>query len=381
MQDQQRAEDFTTYSEAIIGFVQWLRLQGMGVGIHESQQALMAAEFGCIKEKALLKNAFRLIFCTSPSDRQQFDSLFEFFWGREKIAVKGKTTYKNQSNIKKKSPASLVWMGMGNGSEDQKEDAKKVSGANQVARLRKTDFTRLTEMESEELEEIAQKLWKQMSLRMKRKMKASANHGRIDLRNTLRRSLNYGGELIELRKKSPKARRKKLVVLLDVSGSMDTYSFFLLRFICALRVHFAKIEAFLFSTHLIRITEYLHTQNLETTLKLMSLRTDNWSSGTRIGESLKQFNDSFAREILHGHSTVIILSDGLDTGEPDLVEEEIKKIKLRTRQLIWLNPLKGTMGYEPIQKGMAAALPQLDHFRSANTLDSILELEKLLINV
>lgn len=294
--------------------------------------------------------------------------------------VKGKTLFKNQSNLRKKSPASLVMMGKGN-SEDDGKESKNVSGANQITRLRKTDFSKIEDIESDYLEALAIQLWQQMSLRLKRKMKNTQSSGRIDLRRTIRSSIAHGGDPIDLKKKNRRKRKQRLIVLLDVSGSMDKYSFFLLRFICALRTHFESIEAFIFSTHLIKITDYLHSKNLGLTLALLSHQANNWSSGTKIGECLKTFNEEHAKTILNGHSTTIILSDGLDTGTPELLEQEIKKIRLRTRQLIWLNPLKGMKGYEPIQKGMSAALPNVDVFRSAHSLDSLLELEDFLLSV
>jgi uncharacterized protein with von Willebrand factor type A (vWA) domain len=125
----------------------------------------------------------------------------------------------------------------------------------------------------------------------------------------------------------------------------------------------------------------LHAKNLNATLSILSTKADNWSSGTQIGECFKAFNEKHAKYVLNGYSSTIILSDGLDTGEPAVLEAALKKIKKRTRQLIWLNPLKGMQGYEPIQKGMSAALPNVDIFKSAHNLDSILALEEFLIRV
>lgn len=212
-------------------------------------------------------------------------------------------------------------------------------------------------------------------------MKSAKTKGRVDLRNTIRHSISHGGDPIELMMKNKKPRKQRLIILLDVSGSMDKYSFFLLRFVVALRSHFEKIEAFIFSTNLIRITEYLQSNNLQMTLALLSQKADNWSSGTKIGDCLKTFNDLYAKRILNGQTTTIVLSDGLDTGSPEVLSAEMKKIKLRTRQLIWLNPLKAMQGYEPIQKGMSAALPEVDVFRTAHNLESILELEEFLFKV
>lgn len=369
---------YNSLTEAIIGFVHFAREEGLDVSIQDSQDALKAALCGLAKDRQLLFYGLKSLFCTSTEEGVIFDSIYEVFWGEEKLEVKGKTTFKNQSNLQKKTPASIVMMGFGDDKAKEEEDARNVSGANKVARLRKTDFSKVADVDSDYLEELAMQLWKQMSRRLKRRMKASQTYGRIDLRQTIRSSISHGGDPIELRRKKKTLRKQRLIILLDVSGSMDKYSFFLLRFILALRAHFETIEAFLFSTSLIRITDYMETSNLATTLAILSAKANNWSSGTKIGECLKTFNETHAKRILSGQSTVIVLSDGLDTGDPEVLAGELHKIKRRTRRLIWLNPLKGMRGYEPTAKGMSAAMPEIDIFQSAHNLDSLLELEKYL---
>lgn len=368
-------------TEAIIGFGQAARVNGLNVGIQENLDALEAAKSGVMDEPKTFRYALKSIFCCSEEDEEVFEKIFDWYWGKEKGALKSRTTFKNQSNLQKKSQASVVMLGQGHREDDGEEESKNVSGANAIERLRKTDFSKVSDIESQYLEELAMRLWKQMSLRLKRKMKASKTRGQLDLRRTIRSSIGHGGDPIELRKRDRKRRKQRLVILLDVSGSMDKYSFFLLRFLCALRAHFEKIEAFIFSTSLIRITDYLDSKNLGLTLAMLSSRADNWSGGTKIGACLQDFNENFAKRVLNGPSTTIVLSDGLDTGEPELLAAEIKKIHLRTRQLIWLNPLKGMAGYEPVQRGMSAALPEVDVFKSAHSLDSILELENFLFHV
>lgn len=367
-------------TEAILSFGQYARGNGLNIGVQETKDALEMARLGVLNNTDTFYYALKAIYCTDLEDLPIFEKIFEQFWLHRIGLAKGKTLFKNQSNLRKKSSASLVMMGKGE-SKEGGEESKNVSGANQIARLRKTDFSKIEDIESTFLEELATKLWQQMSLRLKRKMKNANGKGQLDLRRTIRSSIAHGGDPIELKKKHRRKRKQRLIVLLDVSGSMDKYSFFLLRFICALRSHFERVEAFIFSTTLIQITSYLQSKNLGLTLALLSQQANNWSSGTKIGECLQTFNEQYAKTVLNGHSTTIVLSDGLDTGTPELLEAELKKIKLRTRQLIWLNPLKGMMGYEPIQKGMSAALPNLDVFRSAHSLDSLLELEEFLISV
>ena len=132
---------------------------------------------------------------------------------------------------------------------------------------------------------------------------------------------------------------------------------------------------------LMRITDILHIRELESVLRVLSQHADNWSSGTKIGECLKHFNQQFAKRALSGKNMTIVLSDGLDTGEPEVLATELHKIKRRTRRLIWLNPLKGMPGYQPRTRGMMAALPEIDHFMPAHNVESLLQLETFLSNV
>lgn len=381
MSNHPHASSYASITEAVIGFANLARRKGWTAGVKETQEALEAASIGALGDMDTFRYALKAIFCISKEESERFDPFFDRFWGKEKGAIKSRTTFKNRSNLQRKSPGSLVWMGQGRQEEEGKDEGKNVSGANKMERLRRTDFSKVQEVDSELLEELALQLWKQMSLRLKRKMKASANRGRIDLRRTIRASIGYGGDPLDLRRQKRLPRRQRLAILLDVSGSMDKYSFFLLRFIWTLRAHFEKVEAFIFSTNLVRITDFLDAKDLERTLATLSARAHNWSSGTKIGECLQYFNDQYAKQVLAGSSTVIILSDGLDTGEPELLAAELARVNRRCRQLIWLNPLKGTRDYEPTARGMSAALPEIDVFNAAHNLNSLLELEKYLTYV
>ena len=375
-----RFTEHTAISQSIIGFVQYARNHGLNVGIGESKEALKAAEYGIISNQNRFRFALKSLFCSSEEEAKQYDLLFDQYWGRDKAAIRNRIHFHNQSNLVKKDKGSLVMMGKGK-SVDGAEEGKNISGANAAERLTRTDFSKVTEVESQWLEELAEKLWRQMSLRLKRRLKRAQSKGRVDLRRTIRRNISSGGIPVQLMHRKHIPRKQRLIILLDVSGSMDKYSFFLLRFICALKVHFEKIEAFLFSTRLIRISDYLDAEDLAHTLKALSAKANNWSGGTQIGNCLRMFNEQYARMALAGHSTTIILSDGLDTGDPGLLADELQKIHLRTHRLIWLNPLKGMEGYQPIQRGIKAALPEIDLFRSAHNLQSLLELEKYLIHV
>lgn len=368
-----------SFTRAIVGFAQFAREKGLNVGVEETFSALRAMELGLFAEKATFYYSLKALFCCNKDQLSLFDQLFGIYWETKAEENKGQFVQKmiDPQNVPRQQSILSVW-GFGDSNTEQKEDSKTVTGGNSMTRLRKTDFSRVADMDAELLEHIAAKLWREMSKRLKRRMKRLHTHERVDLRRTIRAGLQHGGEPIELRFRSKKPKKLRLAILLDVSGSMDKYSFFLLRFVWALQTYFEQVESFVFSTHLRRITEALKANGLEKTLQTLSLQADNWSSGTKIGACLQEFNERFAPQVLTRSSLVIILSDGLDTGEKGVLEQEIQKIRRKTRRLIWLNPLKGMQGYEPSARGMHEALPYIDYFKSAHNLESMLELEELL---
>ena len=367
-------------SEGIVAFAQFARSHGMNIGVQETQDALMAAEAGLLKERTFFRAALKSIFCHAPEEMLVFDRLFSLFWDTNPIDLngrKGKSTI--QGSFNKKSSASVVMLGVGQ-SGAQEEEAKNVSGANAAERLKKTDLSLLNTMEAEELDEIAKKLFKQMAVRLRRRMKQDLKSGRINLRRTIRKSLSTGGEPVDLFYRMQTPRKQRLIVLLDVSGSMDKYSFFLLRFICTLKEHFRQLEAFVFSTSLKRITKALQLQHLDDVLRQVGSEADNWSSGTKIGECLQEFTEKYGKRMLNGSPLVLVLSDGLDTGDTTVLGTALQHIHRRAKRVIWLNPLKGMKDYQPLARGMQAALPSIDDFSSAHNLESLLELEKILMN-
>ena len=331
-------------TESIVAFLQFARSHGFNVGIRETEDALICARQDLINNREAFKYALKAICCTSPEERKIFEKLFILFWDTNPMDIqeqKNKTSL--QGSVNKKANASLVMLGQGK-TNDVTEEGKNFSGANQAERLKKTDLASLNQMDAQVLEEIAEKLFREMTLRLRRRMKQNRLDGQINLRRTIRRSISYGGEPMELFRRTSKPKKQRLLVFLDVSGSMDKYSYFLLRFIYALRENFRQMEAFIFSTSLIRISRGLQQNRLDFVLNKVSEQADNWSSGTRIGECLNTFNDKYGKLLLNGSPIVLILSDGLDTGEPSLLHNEMLRLKKRAKRIIWLNPLKGMKG-------------------------------------
>jgi len=362
-------------------FARYLRSEGLVTGVQEVLDAMNSLVKLGLPNESNIRIVTRALFCNSKEDHQRFDKLFDNFWKGDSKRFKAQLSV--SSHLKKQQKAtSLIWLGSkpGTGTGNTKQ-SKEVTGANAQERLRLTDFSKLTEVESEELEQLAQKLWLEMHKRMSRRYRHSQRSGRVNLRRTIRSSIGAGGNFFRLHFRRKKPRKPRLVVLLDVSGSMDKYSFYLLRFIYAIQDHFEQVESFLFSTRLEYISDLLKRNQLRQILQDLKERAHGWSSGTTMGQCFQEFNAKYAKYALSRQSIVLILSDGLDTGDDYLLQTELTTLAKRARKIIWLNPLKGTEGYQPTAKGMRTALPLIDQFSSAHNLDSLLALEKHLSHV
>jgi len=371
---------FSSFSEAFIGFAQVARSTGFHSGIQCTLDTFDSALFGLWPDKVIFEYALTSIYCQEQEDKPEFKKLYSQFWKQRGTVIKDTRTNKNVSNITTSNSNTAVMMGKGeNDSDEEGEEAKTTTGSNTKETLKRTDFSYLTTNQSKLLDELAEKLVNEMSQRLKRRKKNS-NKGQINIANSIRRNIQNGGNIIKLSRKNKKRDKYRLMVLLDVSGSMDKYSFYLLKFLWALRSNFKQLEVFTFSTSLLRITDYISDKNMLSALSMVSQYAKHWSSGTKIGECLNEFCDNHAKRYLNGKTITIVLSDGLDTGEPEVLESAMKQIKMRTKKLIWLNPLKGMIGYEPIQVGMKAAMPSLNHFGSAHNFESLLELENILLD-
>jgi uncharacterized protein with von Willebrand factor type A (vWA) domain len=365
-------------TSSIISFIHRLRNEGLRAGVEETLNAFTIANTDLFENKNRFKIALRALCCCSQDELNLFDEIFDDYWKEKRKHVESFRKIINpMGTIQQKS--SLVMMGAGK-SSGYESDAKNVSGANATERLRKTDFTKVSEIESNLLDELARRLFKEMSYRIRRRLRKSAVAKQIDFRKTFRRNIEKGGTPFQLLYKGPHIQKDKLVLFLDVSSSMDKYSFFLLRFIFSLKEHFKDPEVFVFSTYLLRISKILQRKGIDTTIKALNKQADLWSGGTKIGECFQTFNNEFSRYISKSNSVVIVVSDGLDTGEPSMLEKELQKIKLRSKKIIWLNPLKGMKDYLPIARGMHAALPMIDKLSSAHNLESLMKLEKFLID-
>lgn len=247
--------------------------------------------------------------------------------------------------------------------------------------LRKKDFSQCSPEEIAEARRIIEGMtWRLGARRTRRRQRAK--HGRfIDPRSTMRGALKHGGVPIDLRRQKRKIRTRPLVVICDISGSMDRYARLLLRFVHALGQGLENTEVFVFGTRLTRITRELRKRDVDTALNQVVASVDDWSGGTRIGEAIKTFNFKWARRVLRSGATVVVISDGWDRGDPALLGSEMARLQRSCRRLIWLNPLLGAPGYQPLTQGMRAALPYIDEFMPIHNLQSLEALAVLLSQV
>lgn len=245
--------------------------------------------------------------------------------------------------------------------------------------LRHREFDKMTPAELREAERLIDLLVPQLELRRTRRYELD-RHGRLLApRAMFRRNLGTGGQLVEWTWRRAVRRPRPLVVLCDISGSMDRHSRLLLRFIQALSVTSAvRAESFVFGTRLTRVTRLLRDRDRNRALERVAEAVVDWAGGTRIGESFREFNLRWARRTLRTSGVVIVVSDGWDRGDPRLVAAETARLRRNCHRLIWLNPLAGAAGYQPIAGGMAAAYPYIDDFLPAGTVASLERLGELL---
>jgi uncharacterized protein with von Willebrand factor type A (vWA) domain len=254
-----------------------------------------------------------------------------------------------------------------------------VAGAGVRERLKKMDFSSVPPGDQGALEQLAERLMRRMVLRLARRLHLSAR-GRINLRRTIRASIPRGGEPFDLRFRGRKRQQARIVMLVDISGSMSLYSLFFLRFAHAIHRAFRRSDVFLFSTSLVNAGPMLRSRKLANALRMLARCTADWSGGTKIGESMRELNRRYSR-LFSREALFVILSDGWDTGDPQGIASELASIRKRVRRVIWLNPLLGLEDYRPATQAMALALPHVDVFAPAHSLESLLELEKHLAHV
>ncbi|HEY9287736.1 MAG TPA: VWA domain-containing protein [Candidatus Dormibacteraeota bacterium] len=265
-------------------------------------------------------------------------------------------------------------MEMGADAEEQE-----IASYSRAEILREKHFDSLNEMEMAEVRRLIRMMRLPAGMTRSRRSRPGGRD-QLDMRRLLRRSLRFGGELLVVSWKEPSVRPRPLVLLCDISGSMERYTRLLLNFAYALKSASTRVEAFVFATRLTRITGLLRHHDVDTALNRLTASVEDWSGGTRIGEALETFNRRYARRVLGHGATVAIISDGWDRGDIDQMRRAIAHLQRSCHRLIWMNPLMGAPGYEPLTLGLQAALPFVDDFLPAHNLANLEALGALLLD-
>jgi len=366
-----------------------LRRLGLDINPGRMMDLVSALDYIEIGNKADFFYAARTLLVHEREDLELFDEAFELFWRKpaeswdvqwQGLVRRRRSNKPVITNPPLKDPPPPE--------NDSDANLKETMTVIEVTRtysdrevLSHKDFAQMSAEESEAVKKMMSQLLWNVSERRTRRHRPGKGH-LIDLRRTLRRSLRSEGEIFSWSYREPKWKPRPLVVIADISGSMERYTRLLLHFIYGMKAALSQpVEAFVFSTRLTRITLPLQVRDLDLALKNVGLLVNDWAGGTRIGESLKMFNFEWGRRVLGHGAVVLVISDGWDRGDVELLKREMARLKRNCHRLIWLNPLLGAPDYEPLTRGIQAALPYIDNFLPVHNLASLEDLANRLADL
>lgn len=363
-----------------VAFVRAARAAGLNVPVGATVvYARALSELG-LRERRGVYWAGRATLLTRPEERALYDRIFHAFWDgtgdAEEIAAR--TVAQIALALDDAPDAELG--GERSPPTDERSEQVMAVRYSAVEVLRHKDLATCTADELDEAHRLMADVQLAGSMRRARRMRQSKRSqrrgGRPDLRRTVRRALRTRGELTRPAERARSQRPRRVVLLLDVSGSMDPYARALLRFAHAAVVGRRQVEAFTLGTRLTRLTRELSNHDPDAALRHAASSVTDWSGGTRLGAGLREFNDRWGARGMARGAVVVVLSDGWDRGEPDELAREMQRLKRLARRIVWVNPLKASVDYAPLARGMAAALPYVDDFvegHSVNALDDLVK--------
>ena len=309
-----------------------------------------------------------------PEDIGLFDRAFEVFWNqRRSLDDVVEETLHLTINIDADDGSTDDGQAQ---ARDDEDDGSITLRFSSIETLRSKDFAAYSPEELHLAQELMSRLRLVGTPRSSFRMVPGSRRGRPDLRRTVRSSLRTAGEPITRHHLENDRRLRRLVLLLDISGSMEPYARALLRFVQAAVAGRQKVEAFAIGTRLTRVTRELGARDPDKALRLASHRVQDWSGGTRLGDCLREFNDQWGVRGMARGAIEVVLSDGWDRGDPDVLAEQMRRLQRVSHRTIWVNPLKVTPGYAPLARGMAAAMPFIDRFVEGHSLDAMEQLAR-----
>lgn len=395
-----RGEDGNAVGAALrtrlAGFVRTLRDNGFAVGLAETRDALEILASPVAGRRSSLQPAFRGLFSATRSDWERFDEIFAAYWTGRGLRYRHAVSTSAggaRSLDRRRAPVGTesghppgmpdhTTHGEGPESEQILDGRGQREGASRTELLTAVDMRHVVDPNDvAEVHALAARLARRMRARMVRRQRIRRHGRRLDFRRTIHRSIAHGGTPIDLAWRRRKRKPLRLVVLLDASGSMSLYTAFFVRFLHGVVDAFREAEAFVFHTRLVHVSPSLRDRNVSRAVDRLSLVARGIGGGTRIGDSLAEFNQFHAARVINSRTALVIVSDGYDTGEPERISIEMRRLRRRCRRIVWLNPLLGWRDYAPEARGMKAALPYVDLFAPAHNLESLAALEPYLSRI
>ncbi|HWP24142.1 MAG TPA: VWA domain-containing protein [Candidatus Binatia bacterium] len=373
----------------LMAFARALKQLGVKVSLSQVLDTSRAVELVDIAEKNDFRAVLRANLVLQKEDFPAFDMLFDYFWRElsyervpmETLEIQG-TPNETQAPEGGDEEGGLDEAAVESIPKEnvplENLDEFSVPTYSPQELMNRKDFSEMSIEESRAIARAILMIATKIATQISRRKKIGRKGNAVDPRWTLRRSMKYGGEIIDLVHRKKRIKKTRVVLLCDVSGSMDCYSRFLIQFMYGLQNELWGVETFVFSTSLSRITHLIRTKDIANALEKISGSILGWSGGTNIGRSLHTFNRNFAPSMVTHRTVVVIISDGWDRGDVSLLEREMQDIKRRCKKIIWLNPLLASENYEPLCKGMQAALPYLDLFLSVHNVNSLVTLGRTL---
>jgi len=364
----------TSLSGNIVLLCRFLRQKGFSLSATEEADALQSLAFLPIDKEKYFKEGLKAILTKNKFQQLKFDEYYDEFWDQLSKAVDAKTKEKQVKKDKKtdtqKKEAQFEslksWLNLHPADEE-----KEIATFSDLDVLSKKHFSDLSNDEMRLMMQLLKKMARKLAHQKSRLKKTSKKHQNLDLKRTIRTNLRKGGDIQQLLFSEKKERKMKLVLLCDVSKSMDLYSRFFVHLIYAFQNAYDKIETFVFSTALQRVSDILDNNEFDKAFETISDRVPHWSGGTTIGSCLEDFVKNYGHGMLNKKTIVLILSDGWDTGVPEIMKEAMKTIYKKTKKVVWLNPLAGNENFSPDALGMKTALPYIDVLASAHNLESL----------
>jgi len=372
----------------LLAFGRALKQLGVKVSLSQVIDTSRSLNLVDIGEKEDFRALLRSNLISQMEDFPVFDMVFDCFWREqnyervpmETLEIQGTPTESQAQEGGEEEGLDEAFAEMPAKENVELENLDEFSIPTYSAQelLNRKDFSEMSVEESRAIARAILLIATKIATQISRRKKHSRKGVTVDPRWTLRKNIKYGGDVVELVNRKRRIKKTKVVLLCDVSGSMDCYSRFLIQFMYGLQNELWGVETFVFSTSLTRITHLIRTKDIANALEQISGSILGWSGGTNIGRSLQTFNRNFAPAMVTSRTIVVIISDGWDRGDVSLLERQMQDLKRRCKKVIWLNPLLASENYEPLCKGMQAALPYIDLFLSVHNLNSLVALGRTL---